>query len=155
MSSYSKVAVRPQHCSRCGVIQQQLITTYIEERLHQHISTHNVATVAKALPWFNGITIKSFVTGRHESRSTSTCPSLHLQHTPGQREVQPDSRHRTGHDHGAGTVHPDSRQQPGSSGSAAIPTSTPPLFIYERGRHNTYSSSGTTSRGQGTRPPSA
>ena len=36
ISFYSKVAVRPQHCCRCGVI-QQLFTAYIEERLHQHV----------------------------------------------------------------------------------------------------------------------
>ena len=65
-----------ESATRSTITAKGELATYIEERLHQHISTHNVATVAKALPWFNGITIKSFVTGRHESRSTSTCPSL-------------------------------------------------------------------------------
>ena len=75
ISVYSKVAVRPQHCGRCGVI-QQLLTAYIEECLHQHISTHNVATLAKVLPWFDGRTMRSIATGRQEPRSTSTCPPL-------------------------------------------------------------------------------
>ena len=75
ISVYSKVAVRPRHCYTCGVI-QQLLTAYIDERLHQHISTHNVATLAKALPWLNKRTIRSIAAGRHGSRSTSTYPSL-------------------------------------------------------------------------------
>ena len=74
ISVYSKVADRPRHCYTCGVI-QQLLTTYIEERLHQHIR-HNVATLAKALPWFNKMTIKSIAAGRNGRRSTSTYPSL-------------------------------------------------------------------------------
>ena len=54
----------------------QLLTAYIEERLHQHISTHDVATLAKALPWFNKRTIRSIAAGRQGLRSTSTYPSF-------------------------------------------------------------------------------
>ena len=103
ISVYSKVAVRPQHCCRCGIM-QQLFTAHIEERLHQHISTHNVATFAKTASWFDGRTIRSISTGRLRSRSTSTYPPFLLQYTHGAGEVQPDSRHQTGHhNHGART----------------------------------------------------
>ena len=67
ISAYSKVAVRPKHCCRCGII-QQLFTAHIEERLHQHINTHNVATLAKTTAWFNGKTIRSIATARHGSK---------------------------------------------------------------------------------------
>ena len=160
ITAYSKVAARPQHCYRCGVI-QQLFEAHIGERLHQHISTHDVKTLAKALPCFNGRTIRSIAIGRPESRSTSTHPPLPSTTYSRGRRVQPDSRHQTGyHNHGAGTVHLDSRQQPGSldsrqqpgsRGSAATPTSTPPLLVYEWGSYYSYNSSGTTSRGQETR----
>ena len=103
ISVYSKVAVRPQHCCRCGIM-QQLFTAHIEERLHQHISTHNVATFAKTASWFDGRTIRSISTRRLRSRSTSTYPPFLLQYTHGAGEVQPDSRHQTGHhNHGART----------------------------------------------------
>ena len=69
----------------------------------------------------------------------------------GRREVQQDSRLPTGHrNHGAGTVYLDGCQQPGSSGSASTPTSTPPLSIHARESDYSYSRSSTTSRGKGT-----
>ena len=81
---------------------------------------------------------------------------FHL-HSHGAGEVQLDGRHQTGHhNHGTGGAHLDGRQRPGLSGSAATPTSTAPsLSIYEWGSHYSYSSSGTTSRGQETRRQAA
>ena len=101
-------------------------------------------------PWFNERTIMSIATGTHGSTSISKYPSLpSTTYSRGRRSTtrQPASNW-TSYTQGAGTVHLDSRQQPDSSGSAATPTSTSLLPIYERGSNYSYSSSGTTLRGQ-------
>ena len=55
---------------------QQLFTAYIEECLHQHISTHTLATLAKTPRWLDGGAIRSIATGKHGARSTTGCPPL-------------------------------------------------------------------------------
>ena len=106
------------------------MTAYIEQRLHQHIRTHNVATLAKPPSWFDGRAIRSNATGGNGSRSTSTYPPLlSTTYSRGRKGTtrQPESNW-TSYTQRAGTVHFDGRQQPGSRGSAKPPISPSPYL---------------------------
>ena len=154
ISVYSQVAVRQQYCCRCGVIQQRFAVHSINRgtsaSAHQH-SQHS--DFGKHPPFVQREDDQVYRDREarvkiHFNVSTASIDNIHT----GQEKYKLDSRHQTRHrNHGAGTVHLDSMQQPGSSGSAATPTSTSSLPIYERGSHYSCSSSGTTSSRQETR----